>query len=152
MTVGIVSLILTLLIVIYLMYFACGRRRLSQFTWLTLTTMVIIESVSTFNLMSYHYTALENCFLEFRIMIAATFLMTKIMGLVLAFRYYQTMNEIYKFSLEGILPSEQVKKRRSCMLIILAVTMAIFFLAYILLYFTFSVNHNMRKLLLVTRC
>ena len=76
------------MIIAYLVYFAFKKRRLAQFTWVSLIMMSMIEVISAGNLLSFKYSALDNCFLRFRTLESSTFLMTKIMGLVLAFRYY----------------------------------------------------------------
>ena len=56
------------------------------------------------------------------------------------------MEEIYKFSLEGILPSELAKKRKTCMLILFVVAMCSICCVYILMCTFFSLNHEIIKL------
>ena len=113
--------------------------------------MVFIEGISSWNLLSYKDDALKTCFLIFRIALSVTFLMTKIMGLILAYRYYQTMNEIYKFSLEGVLPSEISKRREKCMLTLLVVTMAGIVAIYMTFCTFFSLRHDLEHLFIVTK-
>ena len=110
-TVGIANVLTILFILVYFMYFLCHKKRLSSFTWLSLITMVGIESLSCYNMLSYNHDVLDNCFLVFRICLSVTFLVTKTLGLILAFIYFQTVDQIFKFSLKGVLPNEIAKWR-----------------------------------------
>ena len=143
------SIILCLMIIAYLSYFAYKKRRLAQFTWVSLIMMAVIFAMCASNLLSFSYSALDDCFLRFRILNTSAFLMTKIMGLLLAFRYYQTIIEIYKFSLEGILPSEVQKKKRTFQLTMLVLSMLVVAFLYILLMGYFSKKHEYHKLLVL---
>ena len=52
-TVGALSIILCVMILSYLVYFAFKKRRLAQFTWISLIMMSLIEVLSAGNLLSF---------------------------------------------------------------------------------------------------
>ena len=52
-TIGALSIILCAMILTYLAYFAFKKRRLAQFTWVSLIMMSIIEVLSASNLLSF---------------------------------------------------------------------------------------------------
>ena len=108
---GIANAVTIVFIICYFIYFLCHSKKLSTFTWLSLVMMISIEGLSCYNMLSYNNDVFRNCFLVFKICLSVTFLVTKTIGLILAFSFYQTVDEIFKFSLRGVLPNEKAKER-----------------------------------------
>ena len=85
---GIANAITIAFIFAYFLYFICHKKKLSTFTWLSLVMMLGVEALSCYNMLSYDDQVFKSCFLVFKICLSVTFLVTKTMGLILAFSYF----------------------------------------------------------------